>query len=113
MTEHNSTSVSNKDGDSVPEISRTEIQRYQTFIWIQLFFLAVSVFAGGFNFTVWSMLDSSILIVSIGLAGLLFVVDDPKLRKIIFYITIVLYLLAILDMAVNVLVSGSVGWRNF
>jgi hypothetical protein len=78
MTEHNSTSVSNKDGDSVPEISRTEIQRYQTFIWIQLFFLAVSVFAGDFNFTVWSMLDSSIL-----------------------------------DMAVNVLVSGSVGWRNF
>ena len=94
-------------------MSQSEVQRYQIFVWIQLFFLGVSVFAGGFNFTVWSMLDSSILIVSIGMAGLLFVVDDASLRKKIFYTTVVLYLLAILDMAINVLISGSVGWRMF
>ncbi len=113
MNETNLTNTPQTAVVPAPEISRSEIQRYQTFVWIQIFFLGVSVFAGGFNYKVWSMLDSAILIVSIGIAGLLFVVDEPKLRRIIFYVTIVLYLLAIVDMAINVLISGAVGWRMF
>jgi hypothetical protein len=91
-------------------VSRNENQRYGVFVGIQIFFLVVSLFTGGFNFTVWSMLDSSILIVSIGITGLLFIIDDTKLRKVIFNVSIVLYILAVLDMAVNVLISGSLGW---
>lgn len=91
---------------------KSEFQRYQIFVWIQIFFLVVSLITGGFNFTVWSMLDSSILIVSIGVSGLLFVLDDTKYRKNIFNAAIVLYLLAVVDMAINVLISGSVGWGN-
>lgn len=98
--------------NTTPLLSRNEIQRYQIFVWIQVFFLAVSLITGGFNFTVWSMLDSSILIVSIGVSGLLFVMDEVKFRKNIFNVAIVLYLLAVLDMAVNILISGSVGWGN-
>lgn len=98
--------------NTTPLLSRNEIQRYQIFVWIQVFFLAISLITGGFNFTVWSMLDSSILIVSIGVSGLLFVMDEVKFRKNIFNVAIVLYLLAVLDMAVNILISGSVGWGN-
>ena len=94
-------------------MTQSEVQRYQTFVWIQIFFLGVSVFAGGFNFTVWSMLDSSILVVSIGVASLLFVVDEAPLRRKVFYTTVILYLVAILDMAINILVSGSLGWGRF
>ncbi len=113
MNETNLTDTSQTGFAPTQEISRSEIQRYQTFVWIQVFFLGVSVFAGGFNYKVWSMLDSAILIVSIGVAGLLFVVDESKLRRIIFYVTIILYLLAVLDMAINVLISGAVGWGMF
>ncbi len=93
-------------------VYRNENQKYGIFVGIQIFFLVVSLITGGFNFTVWSMLDSSILIVSIGVSGLLFVIDETRLRKAIFYISIILYLLAVLDMAVNILISGSVGWNN-
>lgn len=91
---------------------KAEMQRHQIFVGIQIFFLVVSLITGGFNFKVWSMLDSAILIVSIGVTGLLFVLDDIKLRKAIFYTAIVLYLLAVLDMAANILISGSVGWGD-
>jgi hypothetical protein len=103
-------SEENNVSNTTPLLSRNEIQRYQIFVWIQVFFLAISLITGGFNFTVWSMLDSSILIVSIGVSGLLFVMDEVKYRKNIFNVAIVLYLLAVLDMAVNILISGSVGW---
>lgn len=103
-------------GEKLPHpsgMTQSEVQRYQTFVWIQMFFLGVSLFAGGFNFTVWSMLDTSILVVSIGMAGLLFVIDEALLRRKVFYTTVILYLLAVLDMAINILVSGSVGWGRF
>jgi hypothetical protein len=88
-----------------------ENQKYGIFVALQVFFLIVSTFTGGFNFTVWSMLDSAILIVSIGLSGLLFVLDERELRIGVFYISIVLYLIGVLDMAVNILISGSIGWN--
>lgn len=95
-----------------PQETHAEMGRYQIFVGIQLFFLLVSLITGGFNFKVWSMLDSAILIVSIGVTGLLFVLEETSLRKTIFYTAIVLYLLAVIDMAANILISGAVGWRD-
>jgi len=106
MTETDVTNV------SAPQGARAEMQRYQIFVGIQIFFLVISLITGGFNFKVWSMLDSSILIVSIGVTGLLFVLEETRLRKVIFYTSIVLYLLAVVDMAINILISGAVGWRE-
>ena len=100
----------NSLGESVLPGSRLEMQRYQIFVGIQVFFLVISLITGGFNFKVWSMLDTSILIVSIGVTGLLFILDNTKLRQTIFYVSIVLYLLAVVDMAINILISGAVGW---
>jgi len=111
MTETNLSNAS--EGKSVLQVSSAETQRYQIFVGIQIFFLVVSLITGGFNFKVWSMLDTSILIVSFGVTGLLFILENTKLRKIIFYTSIVLYLLAVLDMAANILISGSVGWGDF
>jgi hypothetical protein len=100
----------NSRGESVLPGPRLEMQRYQIFVGIQVFFLVISLITGGFNFKVWSMLDTSILIVSIGVTGLLFILDNTKLRQTIFYVSIVLYLLAVVDMAINILISGAVGW---
>jgi hypothetical protein len=97
-------------GESLPQGPQLEMQRYQIFVGIQMFFLVISLITGGFNFKVWSMLDTSILIISIGVTGLLFILDDTKLRQTIFYAAIILYLLAVVDMAINILVSGAVGW---
>ncbi|HEX9385556.1 MAG TPA: hypothetical protein VF918_04505 [Anaerolineales bacterium] len=106
MTETDVTNV------PAPQGARAEMQRYQIFVGIQLFFLVISLITGGFNFKVWSMLDTSILIVSIGVTGLLFVLENTKLRQTIFYASIILYLLAVVDMAINILISGAVGWGD-
>jgi hypothetical protein len=110
MAETNLTESSK--GETVPQGSRLEMQRHQIFVGIQVFFLVVSLITGGFNFKVWSMLDTSILIISIGVTGLLFVLDNPKIRQTIFYAAILLYLLAVVDMALNILISGAVGWGD-
>ncbi|HMZ07356.1 MAG TPA: hypothetical protein PK078_07030 [Anaerolineales bacterium] len=112
MSENDRSNTVQAGEPPVQPMLRSEFQRYQTFVWIQIFFLGVSVITGGFNFKVWSMLDSSILIVSIGVSSLLFVLDDTKVRKLIFNTSMVLYLLGVLDMAANILISGSVGWYN-
>ena len=88
-----------------------EATRVKIFIWLQLFFLFVSIFTGGFHYKLWSMLDSALLIQSIGITGLVVVLDQARLRRLAFTTAIILYLLALLDMGVNVLVSGVVGWR--
>ncbi|HEY3474635.1 MAG TPA: hypothetical protein VGK56_08500 [Anaerolineales bacterium] len=111
MAETNVRDASN--GETVAQGPRFEMQRYQIFVGIQIFFLVISLITGGFNFKVWSMLDTSILIISIGVTGLLFVLEETKLRKTIFYTAILLYLLAVIDMAINILISGAVGWGDF
>ena len=75
-------------------------------------FLAVSVFTGGFQFKLWSMLDSALLIQSIGVTGLVLVLDEAAQRRLAFKVAVVLYLLAFVDMGVNVLISGVVGWKT-
>jgi hypothetical protein len=88
-----------------------EVTRVKVFIWLQLFFLFVSIFTGGFHYKLWSMLDSALLIQSIGITGLVLVLDQPRLRRVAFMTAIILYLLSLLDMGINVLVSGVVGWH--
>jgi len=89
-----------------------ELTRVKIFLGIQAFFLVVSVFTGGFNFKLWSMLDTALMIQSIGVTALVVVLEDARHRRFAFKAAIILYLLAVLDMGINVLVSGVVGWKT-
>jgi hypothetical protein len=89
----------------------SEVTRVKLFLGIQAFFLVVSVFTGGFHFKLWSMLDTALLIQSIGVTGLVLVLDEVRLRRLAFNTAIVLYLLGLLDMGINVLISGVIGWQ--
>lgn len=89
-----------------------EAGRVKIFLGIQAFFLIISVFTGGFHFALWSMFDTALMIQSIGVTALVVVLDEAKLRRLAFRTAIVLYLCGVLDMGVNVLVSGVVGWRT-
>jgi len=91
---------------------RDELARVKMFVGIQAAFLALSVFTGGFNFKLWSMLDSALLIQSIGVTALVLVLDEDKFRRLAFRAAVVLYLLGLLDMGINVLISGVVGWQT-
>ncbi len=88
-----------------------ELTRVKLFLGIQAFFLVVSVFTGGFNFKLWSMLDTALMIQSIGVTALVVVLEEARQRRLAFRVAIVLYLLAVLDMGINVCVSGVVGWK--
>lgn len=100
------------DGPRVQSPPMDEVTRVKLFLGIQAFFLVVSVFTGGFNFKLWSMLDTALMIQSIGVTALVVVLEEARLRRLAFRAAIVLYLLAVLDMGVNVLVSGVVGWKG-
>lgn len=89
-----------------------ELTRVKIFLGIQAFFLVVSVFTGGFNFKLWSMLDTALMIQSIGVTALVVVLEEARHRKLAFKAAILLYLLAVLDMGINVLISGIVGWKT-
>ena len=89
-----------------------EVTRVKLFIGIQAFFLVVSIFTGGFHFKLWSMLDTALLIQSIGVTGLVVVLEEAPLRRLAFRVAIILYLLGLLDMGINVLISGVVGWQT-
>ena len=89
-----------------------ELTRVKLFLGIQAFFLVVSVFTGGFNFKLWSMLDTALMIQSIGVTALVVVLEELRHRRLAFKVAIVLYLLAVIDMGINVCVSGVVGWKT-
>ena len=91
----------------------TEVTRVKLFLGMQFFFLVVSIFTGGFNFKLWSMLDTALMLQSIGVTSLVLVLDEPKHRRLAFRAAVIIYLLAILDMGINVLVSGVVGWKAY
>ena len=46
------------------------------------------------------------------ITALVLVLDEARLRRVAFKVAIILYLAAVLDMGVNVLVSGVVGWKT-
>lgn len=89
-----------------------EVTRVKLFIGIQAFFLVMSVFTGGFHFKLWSMLDTALLIQSVGVTGLVVVLEEANWRRVAFKAAIILYLMGLVDMGVNVLISGVVGWRS-
>lgn len=89
-----------------------ELTRVKIFLGIQAFFLVISVFTGGFNFKLWSMLDTALMIQSIGVTALVVVLEEAWQRRMAFKVAIVLYLLAVLDMGINVCISGVVGWKT-
>jgi len=69
-----------------------ELTRVKLFLGIQAFFLVVSVFTGGFNFKLWSMLDTALMIQSIGITALVVVLEDARHRRLAFKAAIVIYL---------------------
>jgi hypothetical protein len=89
-----------------------EMGRVKIFIGIQVFFLLVSCVTGGFQFRAWSMLDSALLIQSLGVSGLILVLDSAAARRRAFQVAMALYVLAVLDMGINVILSGIVGWHS-
>jgi len=97
---------------NAPATVADELSRVKIFLGIQAFFLVISVFTGGFNFKLWSMLDTALMIQSIGVTALVIVLEEARHRRIAFKAAIILYLLAILDMGINVCVSGVVGWKS-
>ena len=96
--------------EGAEEMAEAERNRVLIFILIQVFFLLLSPFAGGFNYKVWSMLDSSILVISIGLTGLMFVLGARRGRDLVFKAAVALYVLGVLDISLNILLSGWIGW---
>lgn len=58
------------------------------------------------------MLDSALLIQSLGVTGLVPVLDEARWRRLAFRAGIVLYLCAVFDMGLNVLIAGVVGWKK-
>jgi len=106
------TSSSSQGNTPVPASAADELTRVKIFLGIQAFFLVVSVFTGGFNFKLWSMLDTALMIQSIGVTALVVVLEEARHRKLAFKVAIILYLLAVLDMGINVCISGIVGWKS-
>jgi hypothetical protein len=100
------------ENKSQPAPVADELTRVKMFLGIQAFFLVVSVFTGGFNFKLWSMLDTALMIQSIGVTALVVVLEDSRHRRLAFRAAIILYLLAVVDMGINVCVSGVVGWKS-
>ena len=97
--------------EKAEEITDREVTRVKVFLGIQILFHGLSVLTGGFNFKLWSMLDTALMIQSIGISGLIVVLETKGARRLAFKAAVILYVLAIFDMGINVLVSGVVGWR--
>lgn len=93
------------------EPTKSELARLKAFIFIQVLFLGLSPFAGGFHYKLWSMLDTSLLVLSIGVSALAFVVETRPSRRLIFCTAAVVYVCSIVDMSVNILLSGVLGWH--
>jgi hypothetical protein len=94
------------------EPSRIELARLKTFIGMQMFFLFATPFAGGGRFRIWSMLDTAVLVLSIGLTALAFVLESRRGRSRVFHAAAALYLFGIFDMALNILIFGVLGWKK-
>jgi hypothetical protein len=52
------------------------------------------------------------MIQSIGVTALVVVLEEAQHRRLAFKVAIILYLLAVLDMGINVCISGVVGWKT-
>ncbi|PCJ52811.1 MAG: hypothetical protein COA70_11560 [Planctomycetota bacterium] len=109
--------MSENDTPTVPpppvdEPTRVELTRFRAFLFIQVLFLCASPITGGFHFSIWTMLDTSFLVLSIGMSALAFVLETKAGRRRVFRLGAALYTLGVLDMAVNILISGAYGWKG-
>ncbi|PCJ52810.1 MAG: hypothetical protein COA70_11555 [Planctomycetota bacterium] len=96
---------------SFTEPTRFELSRIRGFIKLQVIFLFASPLAGGGHFKLWSMLDTAILVLSIGLTALAFVLESKAGRTRIMNFAVGLYLAAVVDMALNISIAGVLGWK--
>lgn len=96
-----------------PGGSTAEMMRLRTFFTIQVLFLLLSPLAGGFHYAVWSMLDTALLLLGIGISSLALVLESERSRRLVIRVAVAVYLLGIVDMSLNVLLSGVLGWRGF
>ena len=97
-------------GHSSPTIS--DAARVKMFIAIQIFFLLLTPFCGGFHFALWSMMDTALMIQAIGITALVVVLDQQWMRVLAFRVAVLFYLSSITAVGVAVLVSGVVGWAS-
>jgi hypothetical protein len=58
------------------------------------------------------LLDTALMIQSIGVTALVVVLEEARHRRLALKVAIVLYQLAVLDMGINVCISGVVGWKT-
>jgi hypothetical protein len=95
---------------SAPTMS--DAARVKMFLIIQLFFLFITPFCGGFHFALWSMMDTALMIQAIGITALVVVLDQEWMRVYAFRIAVLFYVSSIMAMGIAVLVSGVVGWSG-
>lgn len=97
---------------SIDEPTKSELARFRAFIFIQFLFLGASPLTGGFHYSFWSMMDTALLVMSIGLSALTFVIETRDGRRLVFRTAAIIYVMGVIDMAVNILMSGVVGWKG-
>ena len=95
---------------SAPTMS--DAARVKLFLGIQIFFLFITPFCGGFHFALWSMMDTALMIQAIGITALVVVLDQEWMRVYAFRTAVLFYVSSIMAMGVAVLVSGVVGWSG-
>jgi len=86
-----------------------EMTRVKFFLFIQFFLLVVTIFTAAAFSKLLAMLDTALLIESIGVTSLILVLDEARHRRLAFKAAVVFYLMALFDMGINVLISGVVG----
>ncbi len=94
-----------------PPPGPSETVRTIAFLIIQGLFFLISPITGGFQYKVWSMLDSALLLLAIGVTALVFVLDTAAGRRLAIKTGVILYLFGVLDMSINLLVAGWIGWK--
>ena len=83
-------------------LSQSDVIRVLVFLGIQGAFLFMSLFTGRFYTRVWSHLDSVLLLLSMGMTGMWFGLESEKRRKLVFRAALLFYVLAVLDMCLNI-----------
>ncbi|MGB0951892.1 MAG: hypothetical protein ACPG31_01585 [Planctomycetota bacterium] len=93
------------------DLTPFETRRIKAFVAAQVFFAFGSLLAGGLRGRPWSLLDTAILLLSIGLTGLAFVLETRNGRRRVMRVAATFYLFGVIDMAFNILASGVLGLK--
>ncbi len=104
--------ITDKSASAVRALHDPDAERVKLFLTIQVVFLVISFFCGGFHFALWSMMDTALMIQAIGITALVVVLDQEWMRVLALRIAVLFYLSSITAMGVAVLISGAVGWSQ-